>query len=72
MNKATKKLDHTITNWRAWCEDMEMDLGKIDHMDEESIAKVIKQVDKIKSLLNQRGFNSTYIKHLPKREKDVK
>ena len=66
MNKATKKLDCTLTNWRAWCKDMDMDLGKIDYMDEEAITKITQQVDKIKSLLNQRGLNSTYIKHLPK------
>lgn len=67
MNKATKKLDNTITNWRAWCIDGEIDLSKIDNMDSETIEKVSKQVDKIKEMLNQRGYSSAYIKNVPAR-----
>lgn len=66
MNQASKKLNSTVTNWRAWCKDLGLDLDKIDNMDDESLSKVEQQVDKIKRMLEQCGFDSAYIRGLPR------
>lgn len=63
MNKATRKLDNTIQDWRLWLEDMGMDVDW-DNLDEKSIELIANQVDKIKTMLNQENADSLYINGL--------
>lgn len=60
MNKAMRKMDATIQDWRLWVKHMGLDIDW-DNASVDFVEMIAKRVDKIKSILNQRGADGMYI-----------
>lgn len=63
MNDATKKLDELIPNWKPWAKEMGF-TKTLENLDEQSMEKVMKHLNNMKQILEQRGYESAYFKGL--------